>query len=292
MRRMFIGCLLGLLMLAVSAAITPAKALVVAPSPLPDRVANASIIVVGKVTAVEEKTVSARPAPGANPIEYQVAVVKIDEALLGAKGLTHIRVGFTAPVAPPPPPPGGIRLPIRSGVRSPALAKDQEVCLFLTPMAGQSFFTAPMYFDVIDKKSNPNFDKELAQIRRTVKIMADPRAGLQSKEESDRLAAVSLLLSRYRTIKGPVKGTPKQEPIDAEESKLILRALAETDWARPVTPMDPAPRMLFYRLGVQAKDGWTPPKNAQELPAAAKKWLTANADKFRIQRYVTETAEK
>lgn len=291
MRRMLLGVLAGLSCLALLASATPAKALVAAPAPIQDRVAQAQVIIVGKVTAIEQKPISARPAPGGQPVEYQVAVVQVGEALVGAKGLTHVRVGFIPPQAvAPPDPTNPIRIPIR---RYPSvnLTKDQEVCLFLTPHASESFFVAPMYYDVIDKKSNPNFDKEVALVRRCTKVLADPNAGLKSKDGEDRLLAASMLLGRYRTLRGPVKGVPKQEPIDAEQSKLILLALAEADWtARATAPMQATPQSLFYRLGLKPQDGWVQPKVAKEFPEAAKKWLRENADKYRIQRYVSEAS--
>ena len=63
--------------------------------PLPNRVANAEMIVVGKVTAFEDKTVMAAAFPGAkDKIEFKIAVVTISDALLAPKGLKTIRLGF------------------------------------------------------------------------------------------------------------------------------------------------------------------------------------------------------
>src|SRR4051795_10782242 len=59
---------------------------VIAPDPLPRRVALADAVVVGKVTKFEDKTVKI------NEVEYQVAVVKVEQGLRGAEGLTHVRV--------------------------------------------------------------------------------------------------------------------------------------------------------------------------------------------------------
>src|SRR5205823_1156978 len=59
------------------------------------RLAVADVVVTGKVVSIEEKPVHAPAYPG-NLVkaEYQIAVVKIDDPILRAKGLTHIRVGF------------------------------------------------------------------------------------------------------------------------------------------------------------------------------------------------------
>jgi hypothetical protein len=46
------------------------------------------------------------------------------------------------------------------------------------------------------------------------------------------------------------------------------------------------PQAMFFRLGLTAKDFWTPPANFKDTPEAAKKWLKDNAGAYRIQRYV------
>lgn len=259
------------LLMALVLAASTAQARVMAPPPIPDRVVKAQAIVVGKVTAVEEKTVSAGGQ------EYQIAVVQVEEALLGAKGLTHVRVGF---------------LPQRNP-RFPQLnlTVGQESCFFLSKPAGATFYTTPAYFDVIDKK-NANFANEVALIRRCGKLIGDTKAGLASKEQEDRLLTVAMLLARYRVPPPGSTNPPKLEPIDAEESKLILLTLAGMDWSKSVPNLRVEPASLFYRLGVTPKDGFTPPKDFKELPDAAKKWLKDNADKYRIQRFVAEAPKK
>src|SRR5260370_4270676 len=90
-RTLWLG-LAGLSLLACSA---PAFGKRIAPLPIPLRVAQADVVVVGKVTAIEDKTIKAERFPGDKQMaDYKVAVVKVEEALLGAKGLTHVRVGF------------------------------------------------------------------------------------------------------------------------------------------------------------------------------------------------------
>jgi hypothetical protein len=42
------------------------------------------------------------------------------------------------------------------------------------------------------------------------------------------------------------------------------------------------------RLDLTAEDGWTPPESVSGQIAAAKKWLTENGSKYRIQKYVPE----
>jgi hypothetical protein len=265
----------------------------IAPAPVPQRVANSQAVVVGKVTAIEDTTITApAPYPGAtNKVEYTIAVVKIEDALLGAKGLTFIKVGFVTPQTPPPPPDGGIRVPVRRYPQA-ALAKDQEVCVFLNPLADQPFYVMQNYFDVIDKKT-PGFEKEVEMAKRCARLLGDPDASLKGKDAEDRFLTAAMLLTRYRAFRGP--GNPKQEPIDAAQSKAILLALADADWTQrndPTIGFQMMPQNVFFQLGIGPKDGWVQPKNAREIPEAAKKWLRDNAETYRIQRYVTEKAEK
>jgi hypothetical protein len=289
----------GLSCLALLAGALPVGAMMIAPAPVPQRVATADVVVVGKVTAFADKTVSARPVPGApEKVEYQVAIVRIDDALLGAKDRKEIRVGFRLPppaVNPVPGPGGGpVRIgPIRKW-REPSLVLDQEAMLFLVKHPEADFYVMPAYYSVIDKKS-PGFANDLAEVQKAARLLADPKASLESKNADERLLTAGLLISRFRT---PRVGAPaKTEPIDATQSKLILQTLADADWKAAPRPgiglYLMTPQALFFRLGLQAKDGWVQPKDGKAIPEAAQKWLKDNADTYRIERFVAaEKTEK
>src|SRR5262245_40898003 len=142
----------------------------IAPAPIALRVAQSEVVVVGRVTAIEDKTVKAERYPGdTEKGEFQVAVVKIEDPILGARGLTHVKVGFL---------PGG-RFPRRGPDQN--LEKDKEYCLFLTPQAGVSFHRARNYFDIVPKQGS-DFDKQVAEAKRYAKLLADPMAGLKAKD--------------------------------------------------------------------------------------------------------------
>src|SRR5262245_26019483 len=130
MKQAHLASLAGLSCLAVATIPASARAMMVAPAPLAQRVATADCVVIGKVTRIEDKTVTAARFPGDKEKgEYQVAVVQIEEAVVGARGLTHIRVGFIPPTPVPVPDAGpGPKLFIK---RRPqvTLTQDQEVCL-------------------------------------------------------------------------------------------------------------------------------------------------------------------
>lgn len=293
MRRMVMVSLAAVAVAALLSTPLPAKALVAAPLPIPDRVALADVVVIGKLGKVEEKNVSALPYPGApNKVEFQVLALQIDEALVGIKDKKEIRLGFV----PPPPNPGPVRPP-RPGM---VFTTGQEGCFFLTKHPSESFYVQSGFAEFLDKK-NPNFEKDLALIKRCAKLLDEPMTGLKSKDADEKLLTASLLIKRYRTPKAAVT---KTEPIDAEQSKLILQTLAEADWNKNDPLLRGGPRVLFMQLGLTDKDGWKPPTRKdpktnrelidyQAIPAAAQKWLKDNAGTYRIQRFVVaEKAEK
>lgn len=296
MSRVTAVCTAGLACLTLLVSTAPSRALMVAPAPLPQRVASAELIVVGKLGKVEDKNISATAAPGAkDKVEYQVLTLEVEKVLLGKADKT-IRLAFIPPQnpAPIPTPDGGLVISPRLPYRGLVFTSGQEGIFFLTRHHEEKFFVAPMFFDFIDKK-NTTFDSDLETIQRCARLLEDPNKSLKAKSEEDRLFTVSMLLTRYNT---PRSAKAKRVPIDAEQSRLILQALAEADW----TPPKPRPNVpifnqvtaqqLFYQLQAQAKDGWMPPKDVRQFPAAAKEWLKANTDTFRVQRYVTEESEK
>jgi hypothetical protein len=275
---------------ALLAAATFANALMIAPPSLAQRVAQAHTIVVGKVEKLEEKAVSAPRFPGdKEKAEYQIAVIKVEDPILAAKGITHVRVGFV------PPPMGGGPGPIR---RYPTVnfTKDQEVLVFLNPHFEANFLEATVYYNVIDKKGNANFEKDLAEVKKYAKLLANPKDGLTSKDKDERFTTAAMLVAQYRARR-PGVNEPKTEAVDAETSKLILTALAEADWKANTGFNRLSPMMTFQQLGVTEKDGFTPPAREimgqkqvdfQKYPEAAQQWLKDNAGKYKIQRFVYE----
>jgi hypothetical protein len=251
-------------------------------SPLPERVATADVVVVGKVTGIEDKTVSANPFPGAKEkAEYTVAVIKVADNLLGAKGLTHVKVGFIKP-------PEGKPIIRPGGYAPPRLTVDEEGCFFLTKHATESFYVMQSAQSVVNKAGNDNFDKQVARVKECAKLLADPKASLKSKNADERALTAEMLAVRYGTQRA---GQTKREAIDADESKLILKALAEADWTKNAGADDLNPQWGFNMLRLTDKDGWNPagPFNTPNAyQDAAKAWLKGHADKYRIQRYVDE----
>jgi hypothetical protein len=243
--------------------------------PIPNRLAAADIVVVGKVMAFEDKTVQAAPFPGAtNKTEYKIAVITISDALKAPKGVTTLRLGIV-PIPPgvaisPPPFQPNVGL---------------EGCFFLTKHGTADFQVAPSPLNFLDKK-NPNFDKDLALIKRCTRILEDPNVALKAKDAEDRFLAAGMLVARYRTRRSAKDRT---EPIEAEQSKLILEALAAADWTPATDFTKLSPIMVLHRLNLTAKDGFAPTKNTPAAYAAyAQQWLRDNAATYRIQRFVAD----
>jgi hypothetical protein len=276
MRRLSLVSFLALLGTAVLASQLWAK--VMAPPPVSDRVARADVIITGRVIKIEDKSVSLPVAPGAkDKIDYQVAVVKVDDPILNAKGIKEIRVGFI------PAPPGITRRP---GI---TFVEDEDVCVFLTKHADADLHTVQAYFDVTKKKDNSGYDDFVKETKRCAKLFADPDAGLKAKDANERLLTASMLLTRYST---PRPGATKQEAIDAARSKQIVLTLAEADWSAEPKPNGVNPRTAFARLNAEATDGWNPPADPKEFADAAKKWLKDNAETYRVKQWVAEKSDK
>src|SRR5262249_40106458 len=116
-------------------------------------------------------------------------------------------------------------------------------------------------------------------------------------DAGDRLLTASLLLARFQAGAGP---KAKAEPIDANQSKLILEAIASADWSQPdMAGGDLTPRGGFPSPPPTPEDGWTAPQQGanqdvrlfmKDWDAAAQKWLKDHSATYRVQRWVSENA--
>jgi hypothetical protein len=221
-------------------------------------------------------------------VDYQIANVQVGDALLGAKDAKEIKVAFLPPASGPGPGPRIRRFPQFN------LTLDQEGCLFLVKHPTEDFYIGQNYYDILGK-TDGTFDKDMEEIKRCVKLLADPSAGLKAKSADDRFVTAAMLVTRYRTQRS---GAAKTEPIDAEQSKQILLTLADADWTPPkvgvigraAIPLNA--QGLFFQLGLTEKDGWSVPKDASAIPDEAKKWLKSNAEKYRIERFVADKKDE
>jgi len=277
--------------------------------PKPSTVAmTADFVVVGKITEMESDPVEAVPdgyrppapkgaadKPRIPKATYKIVVLKIDDPLIGAKGLTQLRVGVPEAV----PGPRGGRPPILPAV-------GQEGCFFLTRHSAGEFYLHSSGFGVAPLlKNNPNYDKELADIKTVAKAIDDPVGALKAKAVEDRfIAALTILTRNARVIpKHDAGGRAVTEDIPAEENQLILDLLLELPWAPKGGPPGnlsyaaPSRSVLWPHIGAD-KYGFQAPavrkaKPGQPLPDVAKQWddattafLKDNLDKIKLQKPV------
>jgi hypothetical protein len=286
---------------AVALVNNPAAGLVAAP-PQPAQLAiTTPVVVTGKVTSVEKDLVEV-PAPyvGAkDKQQYKIAVVKIADGLAGVDKdkVTHVRVGIFQPPRPDPnaKPPVGLRPP-----RGPAVAVElkegQELLLFLTKHPKADFYLMPGFAAPVDITTDAG-KKQLEEVKKVTTALADPMKGLKSDKAEVRAQTAALVVMKYRSYP-PFGGETEQVPIGADESQLILKALAEGDWKPARFNATPNALTAFGYLNLTEKDGWVPPKIVRPAPGqpapdfgaihkdAFVKWLDGPGKDYKIKRIV------
>lgn len=69
------------------------------------QVSAADLVVTGKVTDIEPEPVLVERVKGGEKVLHLVATLRVEEKLLGAGGLTHVRVAFVPELPEPTPDP-------------------------------------------------------------------------------------------------------------------------------------------------------------------------------------------
>jgi len=295
---------------ALALAVTPtdAYALMIAMRPAPQRALSADVVVVGKVASVTADPVdAASPYPGAkDKVKYKVATVKISDALAGAGKLTEIKVGFALPPKVDPNVKGPIIRP--GGPRGPALAVElkegQELLLFLTKHPGGEFYIFSGMSPPVDV-SNEQGKKELEAVKKVTTAIADPTKGLKSDKAEVRAETAVAMVMKYRSYP-EFAGEVDQVEIGADESKLLLKGLAEAEWSNNLRPGPVAGLsavQAFGMLGLTPKDGWVQPVIVNQPGAppvdygavmkdAFTKWLDGAGKDYKIKKVVPKKASE
>ncbi len=268
------------------------------------RAAQAETIVVGTVTTIEPDILNLTPVSGGAKANYMVAVVKVRQPILGAKGVTHIRVGFIPSANNTVNDEDGMMFNCKlggypSGNGSYNLVVGQEACFFLVKHHEGDFYTLPQYCPPL-AKNHFYFDDELTQIKRVVDVVRNPVESLKAKESSDRQFAAAVLFQRNRVAPqvGSGKNAPtvKTVPLSQEESKLILDGLGEMTWGDMGIDGQGtlAIQTLFWQLSLTDKEGWRQPQIKENddyntvMDEAVKKWLKEHSSTYRLQKSVVE----
>jgi hypothetical protein len=255
-----------------------AAGVLVAPPPLPVRIANSEVAFVGKVVALEPVDVDAKAFPAAKETtKYTIAVVNVSKVMSGLKDEKMVRVGFIAKTK---------RGPI--GLFNPKLTVGQEGLFMISKHVEGKFYQAPMngYFISSQQKT---FEDDIKLANQALAILADTKSALKSKDADERLMAAAMVIAKYRTHNPGV--TIKEESIDASETKLILSAISDAKWG-PVKFGELNPQQVFFQLGVGPKDGWKAPTkiSSDDMRKAVQAWIQNHPD-YRIRRFVP-AAEK
>lgn len=269
------------------------------PSPLPR---GTDVVIVGKVMDVDRDEVEVSPfrgAPKERMLKYKVATLQIEDRVLGAGGITRVRVGFPADGRP-----GFIAtvtVTATPGMTRPAgvltLAAGTEGCFALAKHPTADFYVIvgpPTY------KKDPNYAKEVDKLKKYGRAISDPVAALKAKDLQDRFEAAQIILQRYLVP----QGSNRREPVPDEENKLLVALLKELPWVpadgkrtRADGKMVPHRAALWYtlnpsELGFKRPDppkrnpGDPPPNFDKVMDEATTKFLNENADKIRLKRFV------
>ncbi len=252
-----------------------ALALMIAIPPGPQRFIGSDAVFVGRVAGMEPTDVEMLGA------KYRIAVVQVSEAVMGLKaGTKTIRIGFIAPDE-------AKKGPVLSR-QPPRVEVGQDGLFNLRKFSNADMYMAPNFGAFVPASAN-NFKSEIGDAKKAALIVQDPVAAMKSSDAKDRMFGAQVLVEKYRTVPAGLNvQTAKQEPIDTEESKLILKTAAGADWNAPLRFGAANPLQIWTQLGVTAKDGWKQPMpfNVQKTGQAIQEWVRVNGETFRIQRFV------
>jgi hypothetical protein len=281
MQRWFGASALTGLAVWLGATAIQARVAFIPPPPAAVQVGQAEIVVVGRVVGHEPKDIEVPVAPGAKETQkFRVAVVKVAEPIVGAKDVKTLRVGFMPRGEENP----GRPIRVFPG-QNPNLDVGFNGLFILARQPGaKDLFVADGPYTVRPLGEDGSANPDVKAFRQLAKLVADPMAGMQSKNADDRFQTAMMMIYRYRSFRGA--GQPKEEPISVEESKLILNGLADGDWTlQGRAALTPA-FQTFLQLGVTEKDGLVLKGANAEGLKAAQEWCRKNAGTFRIRRFV------
>jgi hypothetical protein len=266
-------------------------------------------LVAAGTVAMGKDTLDAAPYPGWRGAKttYKVATLSAGEVLLGDKpdGAIKVLIPPADPAQLPFEQPGRPQQYYRPPVSQVQLIDGQEGVFFLAPHPTAAGYYHIPYAQTPLNPLDTNYQADLAAVKKVGAALADPAKALKAKDAADRLEAAAALVLTYRRLPpGPAGKLPREAAIPAEESKLILKALAEADWAqydKPRLGSDPSPdgtlvpSSLLAQLGVYPGQYGMPPF---QVPAGRgyneafqehyKTWLDGPGAKFEIRKFVAE----
>jgi RNA polymerase sigma factor (sigma-70 family) len=264
--------------------------------PLPDQIVQSDIVVLGRVVALEPKDVEAVfSSESPYKLDYRMAVVKVQEVIHGQKDVKQLHLGFISPAQDRKVDKTGKAMPALWPLQFNPVKVGQEGMFFLGKHHQGNFYVNFVLFGgFLPSDDTPELTKNLENARRLENVLQLPLEALKVENESNRFLAATMLVSRYRLSWLKDRKLP-EKAIAAEESKLILKTLAEADWSDSTEALCPSkypthPYQVFLQLGVTKADGYDPPKNAPDFRDTLRytqNWLRDNQEKYRIQRFTS-----
>lgn len=237
---------------------------------LPDFVAISEVIAVGRVDAVGEPYEKV-DFNGWKSVR-RIARVRVVEDLRGAAGATELKVTF-------------VPAEHQGNVPTPVLVPGQELCLFLgrEEPGGDVFHLWGPGFGRPATVPGGTEDVEgtAAEARRLIRLLAEFRAGLVSRDPDEHMLTAWMLAVRYRRFPTPPQ-RPAEEPLaDPVESRLILEGLVRLADENQVAFRD-----IFESLDLQPEDGWDPGDSVAGSHERARAWVRDHASTWRFRRRV------
>lgn len=261
-----------------------------------EKLIRADAVVVGKVTAIEKDAVLAEPFPGVKEKQtYKVGVIKVENGLVGAANVTHVKVAFTPPPPADPNAPPVVR-PGRGGLGPVYLTEGMEGLFYLTKHHSGEFYVINPIMAPAEAKAE-GYKEQVELAKKGAAVLADPAKALKADKAADRGFAAILMVGKYRSYPENVPEGAKveNEKVSADESKLLLKALAEANWkGDPNDPNAPNAYQAFSQLGLNDKDGWKFPmvKPGEDFIDKTKEaftaWLAGAGKDYQISRFVVK----
>jgi hypothetical protein len=263
-----------------------------------EKLVRADTVVIGKVTAIEKDTVLAEPAPGVKDKQtYKVAVIKIENGLVGAANVTHVKVAFIPPARQEPPAvgPGRPGAPGRGGFGPVTLAEGMEGLFYLNKHHSGEFYIISPIMAPTEAKAE-GYKDQVALAKKGAAVLTDPMKALKADKADERAFAAMVLIGKYRSYpENIVGGKVENEKVPADESKLVLKALADANWKpNPNDANAPNVYQAFSQIGLNDKDGWKYPmvKPGEDFIDKTKEafvaWLSGAGKDYQLNRFVVK----
>lgn len=290
----------------------PARPVVYAGPTAFQKTVNAQLVVAGTVSMTKD-TVEAPLWQGApTKATFRVATIKVSDTLLGEKAATvKVLLGAADPTYINDPFPGQPPQPYYPQVPNQIqLIDGQEGVFFLTrhQTVADAFTHAPGSppLNPLDTK----YKSELDEVKVVGAVHADPTKALKAEKADDRMRAAYVLVMKYRRPPAYDGKQYEQKAIDAEEAKLIFKAIQDADWEMWDKPQQPNevrdytlnPTNLLGQLqiytGAPGKGNFPQvrPQPGQgyhkAYQDAFKSWMDANGKDFEIKRYLAPGEKK